>query len=562
MLPTGSGKTFIARTIAKKSAKRVLFLAPTIELLDQTIEDFKELSPQTIHSTSKYDEKERIFISTLQTISQRSELLDILKIDLIIIDEIHYGASGKMQELIREKHKGCFIGLSATPYDINGVLLSGFDKIIDKYDLAYMVKNKYLCDVEAVAPLTLDLKSVSITAGDYNLKELDFKMNTPAMLKAVTDATMGILAKRNKIIVFAVSISHAKALAKIYKSRTTMSVELLHSEQTKEKRKQVIERFKNKTLDMIISINMITTGFNSPNTDTVVIARPTRSQNLYKQMVGRGMRLFPGKKSMLLVDCGNVCASLGMPLDPIKEKQAATEKQTYECSECGSKKPRVKGFVNSVLHTHCPDCLGNPKPYIEREPSYTCERCSAVQNSESLIINKYGIFISCVKCKKISILEMFEDIEWGGSSGDNKSIFIDTISSLVLSYIPIFFKDSYLELLEEDVQQNTDRYLAALLENEKDVVGIYRISQKGISYKKFEKMINELQIRELRALSLRYAKDSAYDIDIEKMKEFILQEEKEYVLKHGLQMGPLGYKNASLRAVKALSNSTKKQINK
>ena len=176
MLPTGGGKTVIAKFIAKKSAKRILFLAPRIELLDQTIEEFEELSPQIIHGTSKYDEAQRIFVSTLQTISQRSELLDILKIDLIIIDEIHYGASGKMQELIRERHKGCFIGLSATPYDINGVLLSGFDKVIDNYDIAFMVKNNYLCDVEAIAPLTLDLKSVSITAGDYNLKELDFKM--------------------------------------------------------------------------------------------------------------------------------------------------------------------------------------------------------------------------------------------------------------------------------------------------------------------------------------------------------------------------------------------------
>jgi superfamily II DNA or RNA helicase len=552
MLPTGGGKTVIAKSIAQKSTKNILFLAPKIELLNQTVEEFQDLSPQVIHGSSKYDAKQRIFVSTLQTFSRRIDLLDELGIDLIIIDEIHYGASGKMQDFIKKKHSGCVIGLSATPYDSNGVLLDGFDAVIDKYDIAWMVKNKYLCNVEAVVPLNVDLKSVSITAGDYNLKELDFKMNTPAMLKAVTDATIGIIQKRKKIIVFAVSIKHAKALTKIYKSRTTLNIDLLHSEQPKEKQQQVIDRFKNKNLDVIISINMITTGFNSPNIDTVVIARPTRSQNLYKQMIGRGMRLYQGKKSMLLVDCGNVCTSLGMPLDPIKEKPKTSDKQIYECVECGSKKPRVKGVVDNSLHTYCPDCLGIPKPYTEREPSYICERCSSAQDHEALIINKYGIYLACLKCKKTSILELFEDIEWGSIGDEKEPIFFDVIFALVFSSKRIFFKNIYKELLREDAVQRPDKYLSVLLENDKDAHGVYKISESGINYKKFEKMIAELSVRELRSLSLRFIKEHGHNIDVDEVKAFIVKEEREFLLINNSSMGPLEYKTIAFKRIKVL----------
>lgn len=552
MLPTGGGKTVIAKTIAQKSTKRILFLAPKVELLNQTIEEFEELAPQVIHGSARYDITKRIFVSTLQTFSRRIELMDELNVDLIIIDEIHFGASGKMQEFIKEKHSGCVIGLSATPYDTNGVLLDGFDEVIDKYDIAWMVKNKFLCNVEAVVPLSVDLKSVSITAGDYNFKELDFKMNTAAMLKAVTDATVGIIQKRKKIIVFAVSIKHAKALAKIYKSRTDLNVDLLHSEMTKEKQQLVLDRFKNKNLDVLVSINMISTGFNSPNVDTVVIARPTRSQNLYKQMVGRGMRLYPGKKSMLLVDCGNVCTTLGMPLEPIKERPKTTERQAYECNECGSKKTRIKGVVDGILHTYCPDCLSNPKPYENREPSYICERCSSAQDHEALMINKYGIFLSCKKCKKTSILELFEDIEWGSIGTEKEPILLDTIFLLIFSSKKIFFKEIYKALLRDDILQSPDKYFTALMKNDKDAQGVYAISEAGINLKKFEKLVSELSVRELRSLCMRFIKDHGYNMDVDEVKQFIVKEENSFTSKNNAHMTAMEYKAVAFKGIKGL----------
>lgn len=527
MLPTGSGKTVIAKAISSQYKKRVLFLAPKIELLKQTAETFADHSPQIIHKSTQYDNTKNIFVSTIQTITRRKELLADLKIDLIIIDEIHFGASGKMQEIIRECHGGYIIGLSATPYDANGVLLSGFDNIIDRFDIAYMVKNKFLCNIKAVSPLTIDLSGISTMTGDYNIKELDFKMNTTTMLKAVADASIGLIRKRKKTLIFAVSIAHAKALTKLYKTFGNLKVDVLHSELSEEKQKQVTDRFKHKDLDVLVSINMITTGFDSPNIDTIVIARPTKSQNLYKQMVGRAMRLHPDKSEALLIDCGNVCTTLGKPLDPIKEKPLKANDRIYQCKICGSKKDRVKTFKDGMLISHCPECFGNPTPYIERAVSLICSKCDGVNGTEKLVINRYGMFLDCDHCKKTSIIELFEDIEWGREETSlNKYILLDSIFSIVLSHKPIFFIDSFLTVLEDGIVQNPKRYIEIMDNKEIDKNLLYQTCKDNINMRKFMKLINEMSIVGLRQTSLRFIKKYCTNIHVTEVKSIILEKEK------------------------------------
>jgi len=527
MLPTGSGKTVIAKAISSQYKKRVLFLAPKIELLKQTTETFAELNPQIIHKNTQYDNTKNVFVSTIQTITRRKELLAELKIDLIIIDEIHFGASGKMQEIIRECHGGHIIGLSATPYDANGVLLNGFDNIIDRFDIAYMVKNKFLCNIKAVSPLTIDLSGISTMTGDYNIKELDFKMNTTTMLKAVADASIGLIRKRKKTLIFAVSIAHAKALTKLYKTSGNLKVDVLHSELSEEKQKQVTDRFKHKDLDVLVSINMITTGFDSPNIDTIVIARPTKSQNLYKQMVGRAMRLHPDKREALLIDCGNVCTTLGKPLDPIKEKPLKVNERIYQCTICGSKKDRVKSYIDGILNTHCPECFGDQTPYVERAVSLVCSKCDGVNGTEKLVINRFGMFLDCDHCKKSSIIELFEDIEWGREETSlHKSILLDSIFSIVLSHKPIFFVDSFLAVLEDEVIQNPKRYIEIMDNEEVNKNLLYFACKDNISIRKFMKLINEMNIVSLRQTSLRFIKKYCTNIHISEAKSIIIDKEK------------------------------------
>ena len=383
--PTGSGKTVIAEEIVKfhKDAdKKTLFLAPKINLLEQTAKAFANLNPQIIHGSNKeeIDTQAHSFVSTIQTISRRVDFLSSMNFDYIIFDEMHYGVKGKMQEIIKNIHKGKIIGLSATPYDEEGKLLTeNFDVIIDDYDARYMVDNGYLVNIKSFEAFTPNLSGIKTKIGDWDINELDFRFNKPEIVNKIVSATKDILKNRDKTIVFCINISHAEAICKAYKE-VGLKSEVTHSNISKENQKKIVDKFKNGDTKVLVSVDQLTTGFDVPQTDTIVIARPTQSQNLYKQIVGRALRLSPStnKKEAILLDCGGVVSRLGLPLEPIKEiiKQDEIVRKPYCCKKCKSVKPRNFKINNNYKKTVtiCPDC----KDELDFKPKfiYKCTSCS------------------------------------------------------------------------------------------------------------------------------------------------------------------------------------------
>ncbi|MCT7464891.1 DEAD/DEAH box helicase [Aliarcobacter cryaerophilus] len=383
--PTGSGKTVIAEEIVKfhKDAdKKTLFLAPKINLLEQTAKAFANLNPQIIHGSNKeeIDTQAHSFVSTIQTISRRVDFLSSMNFDYIIFDEMHYGVKGKMQEIIKNIHKGKIIGLSATPYDEEGKLLTeDFDVIIDDYDARYMVDNGYLVNIKSFEAFTPNLSGIKTKIGDWDMNELDFRFNKPEIVNKIVSATKDILKNRDKTIVFCINISHAEAICKSY-NEVKLKSEVTHSNISKENQKKILDNFKNGDTKVLVSVDQLTTGFDVPQTDTIVIARPTQSQNLYKQIVGRALRLSPqtNKKEAILLDCGGVVSRLGLPLEPIKEilKQDEIVRKPYCCKKCKSVKPRYFKINNNYKKpvTICPDC----KDEIDFKPKfiYKCTSCN------------------------------------------------------------------------------------------------------------------------------------------------------------------------------------------
>ncbi|MGJ0319024.1 DEAD/DEAH box helicase [Aliarcobacter cryaerophilus] len=382
--PTGSGKTVIAEEIVKfhkDSNKKTLFLAPKINLLEQTAKAFANLNPQIIHGSNKedIDTQAHSFVSTIQTISRRVDFLSSMNFDYIIFDEMHYGVKGKMQEIIKNIHKGKIIGLSATPYDEEGKLLTeNFDVIIDDYDAKYMVDNGYLVNIKSFEAFTPNLSGIKTKIGDWDINELDFRFNKPEIVNKIVSATKDILKNRDKTIVFCINISHAEAICKAYQ-KVGLKSEVTHSNISKENQKKIVDKFKNGDTKVLVSVDQLTTGFDVPQTDTIVIARPTQSQNLYKQIVGRALRLSPStnKKEAILLDCGGVISRLGLPLEPIKEiiKQDEIVRKPYCCKKCKSIKPRNFKINNKdkKIVTICPDC----KDELNFKPKfiYKCASC-------------------------------------------------------------------------------------------------------------------------------------------------------------------------------------------
>lgn len=391
--PTGSGKTFIAEKIIthhRSKQLRCLFLAPKLNLLHQTTNAFKELNPQVIHSSNQkgFDKSRYAFVSTIQTMSRRIELFDEIDFDYVVLDEMHYGAKGKMQEIIKKAHDGSIIGLSATPYDQDGKLLNDdFDVVIDDYDTKYMVEEGYLVNIRAYEAFTPNLEGVKTKRKDWDLQELDIRLNQSKILTKIVSATKNIIKKRERTIVFCINISHAEAMSEAYNS-VGLKASVTHSKLKKDIQKKRMEEFKEGKLDVLVSVDQLTTGFDVPATDTIVLARPTQSQNLYKQIVGRALRLSPetNKKEALLLDCGGVVSRLGMPLDPIVEREVSlinTEKKPYSCDSCNSIKPRVFSIKEDHMKvvTACPDC----EEEREFKPKfiYQCDSCNRYYDFKS-----------------------------------------------------------------------------------------------------------------------------------------------------------------------------------
>lgn len=393
-LPTGSGKTLVAkeivRILTKDFNKQVLFVAPTKTLMIQTKDKFTEeplsINSKLIHGKD-YDKNHHVLISTIQTASKRD-----INPDVIIIDEVHYGYDGKMiEKLIKDKSNLRVIGLSATPYDKDGNELKGFELILNKYNMKYMIENKWLVPLECKTLVRIyNLDKVKITQkGDYNERELSKIVSNEKTILEITRTTKEYIEEYKKTIVFAVNIAHAELLAKQYEKEGFITG-IVHSK--RKKNDNVIEDFKIGKIKILVSVSMLTTGFDVDDTDVIVIARPTKSQNLYKQMIGRVLRTANEKTHAVFLDCGNIIEELGMPLEAIKPKEIKQKFSDKCCTKCDSKNIILKK-ENDKSYWICKNC-GDKKEI--KQGVYECKICRKSYSQDAKFEEKNNkLFLVC-----------------------------------------------------------------------------------------------------------------------------------------------------------------------
>ena len=392
--PTGSGKSVIASYIASDEVAKggkVLIVAPKIILLEQLQETFAILNPQIIHGAKDYDRQHSVFISTIQTAHKRDLGFEPT---MIIIDEVHYGFSGKMIEVLLEDFKGRLIGLSATPYDQDGNPLKGFDKHINQYDLAYMLQNNYLVFPKCYTPLKVDLSHINVIAGDYNQTELDSSFNTIEHVMQIVQTTAPKLLEQKAGLVFCINIAHAEAMAKAY-SENGIPTKAIHSKLTKSEQDSIMQEYKNGELKMLANPVILTTGFDHPKTDCIVLARATQSKNLYRQMVGRALRLYEGKTHAVILDCAGVINDLGLPTEPIKPSEYVVARTIPQCPECESTK-LFRKIQQDKEYIICADC--GESRVIEKK-GIECSWCGLMHNA----LSKYeaqgnSLYLICDTC--------------------------------------------------------------------------------------------------------------------------------------------------------------------
>lgn len=310
VFPTGCGKTIFGLSLAKRIGGRCLWLAHRKELINQPIEALKLVWPEAKPGIVKAERNEwaRQFVfASVQTAWRPSRREKLKDFDLVVVDEAHHAAASSYQLILEAA--GVFdpggpplLGLTATPERTDNLRLDEvFQGIVHHLQLRQAVESGYLCDVEMNRRgICLDLDAVGMSRGDFKVDELHTAMLEAGIVNDVGNA-VDQLARDRKAIIFTVSVDQAHRIAAELQRRG-MNATSISGETPDHIRNERLRGLHSGKYTHIVNCQVLTEGFDSPSVDCIVVARPTTSKSLYVQMVGRGLRLYPGKRNCLVID--------------------------------------------------------------------------------------------------------------------------------------------------------------------------------------------------------------------------------------------------------------------
>jgi ATP-dependent helicase IRC3 len=314
-LPTGAGKTVIFSELARLARKQVLVLAHREELLSQARAKLEAaMGEQHVVSIERGAERAsanaKVLVCSIRSLHEE-RLAKVLRgrdIGLIIYDECHHSAAEDNMRVLRqlgafdEGWSGTLLGFTATTARGDG---KGLDKVFQ--EIVYSKLLHEMIDDGYLAPLrgfristTADLTRLSPASGDFREEELaeavDIEERNALVARSIQE-----LARDRRTIAFCVTVNHARNLCRALNLLGVPSG-MVHGEMPSTSRAEVLSDFRSGRIQALTNVAVLTEGFDDPGTSCIAMARPTRSEGLYAQCVGRGTRLHPGKKDCLILD--------------------------------------------------------------------------------------------------------------------------------------------------------------------------------------------------------------------------------------------------------------------
>jgi len=372
VLPTGAGKSltmaaFIKGAIEAYPGTRIILLTHVKELIEQDAQAIIRYWPEApigIWSAGVGSkQKEQITVAGIQSI--HSLPTKFAGTDLVIIDEAHLVSKrsdtmyGRFLAGLRHHNPALkVIGLTATHYRMDsGLLTDGDERIFT--DIAYeahvgkLIQDGYLCPLVAKNGATkADLSDVHTRGGEFVANELQKAMDKDNLIHGALDEVAIYAHDRKHILGFCAGVEHAAHCAQAAKDRG-WPADFVTGDMTPHERESKIAAFKSGRIRFLFNAMLLTTGFDAPNIDCIVMLRPTKSTGLYVQIMGRGLRKHPDKENTLVLDfAGNV--ERHGPIDQIKVKRKGGKGDSVsvapvkECPSC-----------HELLHTSimvCPGC--------------------------------------------------------------------------------------------------------------------------------------------------------------------------------------------------------------
>lgn len=392
--PTGAGKTVLAAAIidsALAKRNRVIFTVPAIELVNQTAREFYAEGIRDVgvmqadHPMT--DPSKPVQIASIQTLQRRA----IPEADLVIIDEAHRVFSFVEDWMMRDEWVDVpFIGLSATPWTKGLGRL--YDRLIIAATTAELIKAEYLSKFRVFAPSKPDLSTVRTVAGDYHEGDLS-RVMSDRVLTADIVATWLEKGDGRPTLCFAVDRTHARTLQEQFEI-AGVRCGYVDANTPPDERERVRKAFAAGEFKVVCNVGVLTTGVDW-DVRCIILARPTKSEMLYVQIIGRGLRTAPGKDHCLILDHSDTTLRLGFVTDIHHDRLngGALEESSSGTKEREPPKPK-----------ECPAC------HYVREPKVpTCPACGHVPEKTTEVQVQDGELIDLSAQRKANANEDWSD---------------------------------------------------------------------------------------------------------------------------------------------------------
>jgi superfamily II DNA or RNA helicase len=333
-LATGLGKTVVFSEYSRRLDRPTLMLAHRDELIQQAVAKLRAIWPGVDVGIVKAERNEgghQVTVASVQTLSRERRfnmafptLSTVSRMGLVVTDESHHSFANTYKSIygrfgLMDKGGRCLhLGVTATPKRGDGKALDDvFDEIAYSMGIREGILEGYLSDLSGYTMTfqNSDMADVKLSRGEYDQEALEKAVKKVARNEAIVDCwkERALLEDGNyrQTIAFCVTVSHAETLTQAF-SKAGIKADLIHGELDDDKRAAVLHRYATGKTQVICNVGVLTEGYDNPATSCIIVARPTRSQALFIQMIGRGTRLYPGKRNCLILDVADVSGKMNV----------------------------------------------------------------------------------------------------------------------------------------------------------------------------------------------------------------------------------------------------------
>ena len=353
VLPTGGGKTQVLAAIVRGVSdygRRALILVHRRELIQQTSAKLDLAGVEHGIIAAGFEvSNSAVQVASVQTLVRRLQTLHFTP-DFIVIDEAHHACSDSWRKILNHWPAVPRLGVSATPVRLDGRGLGNvFDDLVLGPSVANLISQGFLTPSRIYAPPpVVDLSELRTRAGDYTPEQSATVLDRPSVTGDAI-AHYQRLAPGQPAIAFCCTTDHAEHVAAQFRSAGISASTLLGSTPT-DQREQLVAQLRTGFLQVLVTVDVVSEGFDCPGATAAILLRPTQSESLYLQQVGRVLRPAPGKSHAIILDhVGNVLRH-GFPDD--------TRQWTLDDSR---KRTRSSGSVAPSVRT-CPTCFAAFRP--------------------------------------------------------------------------------------------------------------------------------------------------------------------------------------------------------